>query len=259
MVKTNSFDRYIRQTGLENFGIKSQNKLLNSKVLIVGLGGTGSLILEYLIRMGVGTLGLVDFDDVHISNLHRQILYTEKDLNKRKIEVLKNYLPLINNSTSINYINDKLTDKNIEKIMSNYDLIIDAVDVLKTKFLLNKYSVKLKIPLIFSSVSSYKGQVLFINNKMACLECLLGPYQDFTNTKKTELENKVNFVFSPTIGIISSIITALAIKYLVGTEIKKKFFLIKEDFSVKNYTLKSNDTCFCQKYKTTLNNLKGNL
>ena len=143
-LKKDSLIRYSRQIVLKNVGIVGQKRIINSKVLIVGAGGLGCPISDLLTRSGVGLLGVIDFDKVSLSNIHRQTLYTTKDIGKFKVKVLKKKLNLINKEVNVKIYNKKADDKNLKKIINKYDIIVDGSDNFKTKFLLNKFSLKLK-------------------------------------------------------------------------------------------------------------------
>ena len=137
----NSLIRYSRQIILKNIGTIGQKKILNSKVLIVGAGGLGCPVADLLTRSGVGEIGVIDYDKVSLSNIHRQTLYTTKDVNKYKVNVVKKKLNLINKEVKINIYNKKANEKNLNNIINEYDIIVDGSDNFQTKFLLNKFSL----------------------------------------------------------------------------------------------------------------------
>ena len=137
-------ERYSRQIILKDVGPIGQKKIMNSKVLVVGAGGLGCPVIDYLSRAGVGNIGIVDNDKVNISNIHRQSLYTSKDVGKFKVNIAKKKVKLINPQIKIKTFKVRIDNKNIEKIFKNYDFIVDGSDNFKTKFLLNEYSIKLK-------------------------------------------------------------------------------------------------------------------
>ena len=137
-------ERYSRQIILKDIGPIGQKKLSNSSVLVVGAGGLGSPILMYLAGAGVGKIGIVDHDKVHISNLHRQILFDTSSIKKDKSKIASLKIKKINPDININYFKTKLLKKNINKIASNFDILIDGSDNFKTKFLLNDYCFKKK-------------------------------------------------------------------------------------------------------------------
>ncbi len=137
-------ERYSRQIVLKDVGPAGQKKIIKSKVLVVGAGGLGCPVIDYLSRAGVGNIGIVDQDKVSISNIHRQSLYNSKDIGRSKVAVLKKKIKLINPLIKIKIFKERITKENIEKIFKNYDFIVDGSDNFKTKFLLNKYSLKYK-------------------------------------------------------------------------------------------------------------------
>ena len=171
-----NLERYSRQVILKKFGIIGQKKLQKSNVMIVGAGGLGSPAAIYLAGLGVGKIGIVDSDNVQISNIHRQILFNEKDIKKNKAKVAKNKLTNINSVIKINSYPQRLNDKNISKILKNYELVLDSSDNFKTKFLLNDYCKKNDKILITGAVSKFTGHIFTFNfNKKnsPCLRCFM--------------------------------------------------------------------------------------
>ena len=173
-LKKKSLIRYSRQIILKDIGIIGQKKIQNSKILIVGAGGLGCPSADLLTRAGGGLVGVIDYDKISLSNIHRQTLYTSKDVGKYKVKVLKKKLNLINNEVKINIYNLKANEKNFEKIINKYDIIVDGSDNFKTKFLLNKFSIKFKKKLIVGAISKFDGHVFtfdFNSKKTPCLKC----------------------------------------------------------------------------------------
>ena len=167
-------ERYSRQIVLKDVGPTGQKKIINSKVLVVGAGGLGCPVIDYLSRAGVGNIGVVDNDKVNISNIHRQSLYNSKDIGKFKVNVVKQKIKLINPQVNIKTFRVRIEKKNIEKIFKNYHFIIDGSDNFKTKFLLNEYSLKYKKVLIVGAISKMDGHIFtfnFKNKKNTCLKC----------------------------------------------------------------------------------------
>ena len=136
-------ERFSRQLVLKNIGAKGKKKILSSKVLIVGVGGLGCPAAENLVRAGVGIVGLIDNDVVNLSNIHRQSLFSSKDIKKYKVIVAAKKLKEINPQTKIKTYKLRLNEKNIKNIIKDYELIIDGSDNFKTKFLINDYCIKL--------------------------------------------------------------------------------------------------------------------
>ena len=155
--------RYSRQTILPEFGLEGQLKLKAAKVLVVGAGGLGCPILQYLAAAGMGQIGIIDDDVVTLSNLHRQILYNEADLGKSKASVAKTKLEFLNPHVRITAYNDRLTTQNAAKIFQHYDLIIDGSDNFETRYLVNDTCVAINKPLVFGSIYKFEGQVSVFN------------------------------------------------------------------------------------------------
>ena len=176
----NQLEKYSRQIILKDIGILGQKKILNSRVLVVGMGGLGCPVAEFLTRSGVGSLGIVDYDLVSISNIHRQTLYDEKDLGKLKVKAAKTKLININYKTKIDIYNFKLDKKKFIKIIKNYDYIVDGTDNFETKFLINDISLKYKKFLVTGAISKFDGHIFTFNfndKKNPCLRCF---YQEDT-------------------------------------------------------------------------------
>ncbi|MEG0090659.1 MAG: HesA/MoeB/ThiF family protein, partial [Oscillospiraceae bacterium] len=128
-------ERYKRHLMLAQVGEEGQLKIKNSRVLIIGAGGLGCPVALYLTAAGVGTLGIVDFDSVDVSNLQRQIIYTEQDIGKNKALAAKQRLQRLNSDVIINAITEKLEPQNIEGIVKEYDIVVDATDNFTTRYL----------------------------------------------------------------------------------------------------------------------------
>ena len=166
-------ERYSRQIILKDVGSIGQKKIINSKVLVVGAGGLGCPVIDYLSRAGVGNIGIVDNDKVNISNIHRQSLYSSKDVEKFKVDVVKQKIKLINPQVNIKTFKVRIDNKNIKKIFKNYDFIVDGSDNFKTKFLLNKYCLNHKKILIVGAISKMDGHIFTFD--LIIFFCPTGP------------------------------------------------------------------------------------
>ena len=167
-------ERFSRQIVLKDIGILGQKKILSSKVLIVGAGGLGSPVAEFLSRAGVGSIGVVDDDKVNLSNLHRQSLYNTSDIGKFKVKIAKDKIKKINPNTKVTIYKIRLNNNNFKKIINDYDYIVDGSDNFTTKFLLNDYCLKFKKVLVTGAISKFDGHVFtfnFKNKKAPCLRC----------------------------------------------------------------------------------------
>lgn len=155
--------RYSRQMILENFGVATQKKLLNSAVLVVGAGGIGCPVLLQLATMGVGKIGIVDHDVVSLHNLHRQHLYTEESVGSYKCDTAKKTLLSHNSEIIIDTYPIRLTAKEAAELFPLYDIIVDGTDNFETRYLINDACVLLKKPLVYGAVFQYEGQVAGFN------------------------------------------------------------------------------------------------
>jgi len=156
-------DRYIRQTTLKGFGPEGQLKLTDAKVLVVGAGGLGVPVLTYLNAMGVGKIGIVDADEVSITNLHRQVLYGQGDVGESKVIAALEKLKAQNSETKIIVYNSFLKTENALEIIRDYDLVIDTSDNFPTRYLVNDACIILKKTFIYGALHGYEGQVSVFN------------------------------------------------------------------------------------------------
>ena len=180
-------ERYSRQIVLSEIGLGGQQKLLKSKVLVVGAGGLGSNVLYYLAAAGVGTIGIVDFDKVDLSNLHRQIIHFTEDIGKPKVISAKEKMNKINPEVKIITFQEKLDEKNMERILHDFEIVVDGLDNFNDKFLLNDACVKLNKKFVHAGVVGFEGQVLtMIPYEFACLRCYFpdGPPEDLRQNCK---------------------------------------------------------------------------
>jgi len=158
-------NRYSRHIILEEIGQKGQDRLTEAKVLVVGAGGLGCPVLQYLTAAGVGTLGIVDFDLVEESNLQRQVLFGTSSLGKNKAITAKERLLDLNNTITINAYSKKLTHKNALEIFKDYDIIVDGTDNFATRYLINDASLITNKPLVYGAIYKFEGQVAVFNYK----------------------------------------------------------------------------------------------
>lgn len=157
--------RYGKPMLLPEVGEEGQLKIKNAKVLVIGTGGLGCPVLQYLATSGVGTIGIVDFDKVEIHNLHRQILYSETEVGLAKVTSAKSALERLNPNTTYQIFKEKLTVENTEQLLSVFDVIIDGCDNFMTRYLVNDTCVKLNKPLVYGSILKFEGQMAVFNHK----------------------------------------------------------------------------------------------
>ena len=165
MSKIQEFLRYNRQMMLPEIGDAGQEKLKKAKVLVIGAGGLGCPVLQYIATTGVGTIGIVDFDKVEIHNLHRQILYTENQVGQAKSTTAKSVLENLNPLIDIIAFEEKLTAENAVRIIQNFDVVVDGCDNFATRYLVNDTCVTLGKTLVYGSILKYEGQLAVFNYK----------------------------------------------------------------------------------------------
>lgn len=217
----NQLEKYSRQIILKNIGVLGQKKILNSRVLVIGMGGLGCPVAEFLTRSGIGSIGIVDHDLVSLSNIHRQTLYDEKDLRKSKVHVAQKKLQNINSKTKINIFNFKLDKKKFIKIIKNYDYVVDGTDNFETKFLINDISLKYKKFLVTGAISKFDGHIFtfdFNNKKNPCLRCF---YQE-----ETISDDILNCEYEGILGTIAGTIGSMQ-----ANEILKKILNIGKNLN----------------------------
>ncbi len=165
--------RYSRQLILPEVGIDGQRRLASASVLIIGAGGLGSPLGLYLAASGIGRIGIVDFDKVDVSNLHRQVMYDSSDIGKPKAEAARARLLSLNPGISVEVHNTRLTSDDALSILGRYDVIIDGTDNFPTRYLVNDACVLLHKPLVYGSIFRFEGQVsLFDSMQGPCYRCL---------------------------------------------------------------------------------------
>ena len=209
-------NRYSRQIVLKKISVVGQKKLFKSNILIVGAGGLGSPIAIYLAAMGVGKIGIVDKDKVELSNLSRQIIFSNNDIGKSKSKTAIKKISKINPDIKVVSFNEKLTDKNIKKIGKNFEIIVDGSDNFRTRFLINDYCLKNKKVLISGAISKFDGHAYTFNfskKKTPCLRCFI-PKIPITEMDIDNCENEG--ILGVLGGIIGSILANEVIKEILN-------------------------------------------
>ncbi len=167
-------NRYQRHLLLPEVGVAGQAKLLDAKVLLLGAGGLGSPAALYLAAAGVGTLGIVDMDEVDASNLQRQIIHNLDRIGDRKVESARKAIELLNPDVKVNAYDTRLDADNVMDILQGYDVIIDGADNFPSRYLLNDASLKLKIPVVHGSIFRFEGQATVFNPFVGpCYRCMI--------------------------------------------------------------------------------------
>jgi adenylyltransferase/sulfurtransferase len=206
-------NRYLRQISLKEFGKASQEKLQNASVLVVGAGALGCPALMYLTAAGVGNIGVLDADDVDITNLHRQVLYTNNDLGKPKVLAASQRLMEMNPNVKIDIHPLRLHRANALEILSKYDVIIDCTDNFPTKFLVNDACVILNKPCIIGGVIQFSGQLSVYNyNSGPTFRCFIAEEPDPLEAPSCSEAGVIGMV--P--GIIGTMQALEALKIITG-------------------------------------------
>ncbi len=205
-------ERYSRQIILKEIGGLGQEKLLQSKVLIIGAGGLGAPAALYLTAAGIGTLGIVDSDKVELSNLQRQIIHFTGDLNKSKVISAKNKLEQLNPDIQINLFYERITANNIYDIIREYDFIIDGTDNFSTKFLINDVCVLNNKAFSHGGILRYEGQTITYTPDNTCYRCIF----DTPPPKGMVPTCSEAGILGAIAGMLGTTQAAEAIKYLLG-------------------------------------------
>lgn len=206
--------RYSRQIMLPDFDIEGQQALLDSHVLIIGLGGLGSPVAMYLAAAGIGRLTLVDDDVVDLSNLQRQIVHATASIGTPKVESARTRLLELNPDCDIHTIHARLTDQALDDAVIAADLVIDASDNFTSRFMINDSCVRTQTPLVSGAGIRMEGQVSVFRADLADSPCYRCLYKDEGDQEELCSENGV---LAPLVGIIGSIQAMEAIKVLTGT------------------------------------------
>ena len=208
------FERYKRHILIKNIGGQGQKKLGQAKVLLVGLGGIGSTVLQHLAAAGIGKIGLVDQDTVALSNLQRQTIYTFEDIGRKKVSVASNFVKNLNKNVHISEYDFFLNANNSTRVVGEYDIVLDGTDNVESRELINKHCVKLGKPLIFGGVSGWEGLVsLLVYKNSACFACI------FTNSEKrpTFFDCSTEGVLGVTTSLVGTLMVAETIKLICNT------------------------------------------
>jgi len=241
---------YSRQVAIKELGEKGQQKLSKSRIAVIGVGGLGSVSSLFLALVGVGYIRVIDQDTVETKNLHRQILYTAEDLNYPKAEAAAKRLQQTNSLIKVEGISENVNANNIERLIEGVDCVVDGLDNMLTRYIVNRACVKHKIPYIFGAAIGLEGNLsVFSPPETGCLECLM------PNLSDNELMTcNTHGVIGATPGIIGSMQAIETIKLLAGFGSPLKGKLMVCDFNDMDFTtinISKNTQCpVCQGRKT---------
>ncbi len=237
MLSKDEIQVYDRQIMIPEIGMEGQEKLKKSKVIIAGAGGLGSPVTLYLAAAGVGTIIIADNDTVEESNLNRQVLHWRKDVGKKKVESAGEKISLLNNFINIETVYETLTKENIIDLTEGCDAIVDAMDNIAARFILNKAAINWKIPLFHGAVNGMEGRATtIIPGKTACIGCIY----------RLDVKLSKFPVLGVTPGIIGLIQATEVIKYLTGMgKLLENRLLIYDgmELGFKEFHLNRNPEC----------------
>ena len=237
MLTINELEKYDRQIMIADIGEEGQEKLKRARVFIAGVGGLGSSAAIYLTAAGVGKICVVDHDRVELSNLNRQVLHWEKDIGKKKVSSAREKLKKINHEVKIEAIEKTITETNVFQLIAGFDVIVDAMDNLPTRYLLNKAAIEKNIPFFHGAVYGFEGRAMtIIPGKTACLRCVY----------RGDIPKEKFPVIGVTPAVIGCIQATEVIKYIVGIgELLKNRLLIYDGLDMKftEFTIKKDTQC----------------
>jgi len=237
MLTMNELERYDRQIMIANIGKEGQEKLKRARVFIAGTGGLGSPAAIYLTAAGVGKICVVDHDCVELTNLNRQVLHWEKDIGKKKVSSAREKLEKINHEVEIEAIDKTITEANVFQLIAGFDVIVDAMDNLPTRYLLNKAAIEKNIPFFHGAVYGFEGRAMTIlPGKTACLRCVY----------RGDIPKEKFPVIGVTPAVIACIQATEVIKYIVGIgELLKNRLLIYDGLDMKftEFKVKKDSQC----------------
>ncbi len=173
LLRPDQFDRYRRHLNLPEFGVEGQCRLLESRVLLIGAGGLGCPLAQYLAAAGVGTLGLVDFDVVDASNLQRQVLFGTRDVGRPKVDVARERIEAMNPDVDVRTFRERVTSDNALELFAGYDVVVDGTDNFPTRYLSSDACVMLGKPTVYGAILRFEGQAsTFDGSRGPCYRCL---------------------------------------------------------------------------------------
>jgi len=224
-----NFTRYSRQVFIEEIGVEGQRKIRAAKVLVIGAGGLGSPVIQYLAATGVGTLAVADFDTLEIHNLNRQVIHQEKNIGKLKVESASSFVSALNSDVNFIPINEKVTSENVQHIIYPYDIIIDGSDNFTTRYLVNDACVQLGKTLVYGSILSFDGQVAVFNHKGSKTLRDIFPEQPKENIADCDSLG----VLGPLPGIVGSIMAMQTLQIICDLNVMSNQLLL---IDAKNWT-----------------------
>jgi len=229
--------RYDRQIMIREVGEAGQEKLKNARVFVAGAGGLGSPVSIYLAAAGIGTIRIVDHDSVELSNLNRQILHWDSDVGKKKVVSAREKLNALNPAVQVEISDDTVSESNVSDLVDGFDVIVDAMDNLPTRYILNRAAIEKNIPFFHGAVNGLEGRVMTIMpGESACLRCM---YRGPVPAEKFP-------VMGAAPAVIGSLQATEVIKYIVGMgELLTNRLLVYDGLGMRfnEFRIKKNPHC----------------
>lgn len=245
-MKDEDLRRYQRHIILDGIGVEAQEKISQGKVLVIGAGGLGSTVLPLLVGAGVKSVTFADDDKVDLSNLPRQILYTEGDIGEYKVLVAADRLSRMNSNVELNPLIKRMSKEELKVLIPYNDVVIDCTDNLQTRMAINEAACHCKVPLVFGAVSYFTGQMMFFDfrkDDCPCYSCLFPSIEDIEEDTGKDLPLGV---WSPVVALIGAIQANEALKVLMGRpsdlEGKLRIFDIYNNH-LQEFEIRKDPTC----------------
>lgn len=220
ILSTEEKERYDRHVRIPDFGEEKQLKLKSARVLVIGAGGLGCPVIQYLVAAGIGKLTLVDGDVVSRSNLQRQILFTEAEIGQSKAEIAARKMQQLNSAANIKVYNQFLTDKLAAQLLPEHDVVVGCTDNYKSRYCIDHYSKKFNIPFVHGAIREFEGQLSVFNYKGS------GSYFDLFGLQPSEPASPLGVVGAMP-GVIGSLMALEVIKIVadLGSVMSNKLLL----------------------------------
>jgi molybdopterin/thiamine biosynthesis adenylyltransferase/rhodanese-related sulfurtransferase len=243
MLDREDMTRYSRQISLSEIGVSGQLQLKNASVLCIGAGGLGSPLLQYLAAAGIGRIGIIDHDEVELSNLPRQVLYQQLDVGSKKVEAAKNYLQRANPRTLIDIFPERFTVKNAAELISQYDIVADCTDQLLNRYLVNEVCVALNKPFVFAGISKFQGQLMLFHGRTGPCFCCLFPFNPASNAAPDCNAAGVLGVLPGILGSMQASLIIQAITQHHAAEVGQFYTFDLHDFTLRHYKISQQSDC----------------
>lgn len=233
-------ERYSRQIQMKDIGDAGQKKLLDASVLVIGAGGLGSICIMDIAMMGIGHIGIIDYDVVKPHNLNRQALYTEKDIGKKKVVCALMYLQNLNSDIKVDVYDVKITKDNIDMYIKNYDYIVVATDNIESRLIINDACIENHKIMINGAIEGYNAIIQMIEpKKTPCIRCLYNDEKD---------DDKIKDAIAPPCSVVSAMMANILLLHIISGENVLKDNIMVVDLKHMTFdkvSIKKKNDCIC--------------